>query len=108
MKQCTKSRTEQYQKGRFLILPRSCKSYDIIALMCGAYGFTVKDAREVYERFDIINTLEYFQPRWNIRIGTMNPVIFMTADGVQIKYMYWLFLIPHESHLLALMMILKI
>jgi len=22
----------------------------------------------------------------------MNPVIYMTADGVQIKYMYWSFL----------------
>jgi hypothetical protein len=26
--------------------------------MCGAYGFSVKDAKEVYNRFDIENTLE--------------------------------------------------
>ncbi len=60
--------------------------------MCGAYGFSVKDAREVYGRFDTINTLAYFKPRWNIRIGSMNPVIFMTAAGVQIREMYWSFL----------------
>ncbi len=60
--------------------------------MCGAYGFSVKDAREVYERFDIINTLASYKPRWNIHIGSMNPVIYMTADGAQIKNMYWTFL----------------
>jgi hypothetical protein len=26
--------------------------------MCGAYGFSAKDAKEVYNRFDIVNTLE--------------------------------------------------
>src|SRR6266699_1093466 len=60
--------------------------------MCAAYGFSVKDAREVYERFDIVNALEYFKPRWNMRIGQMNPVIYTTADGVQITNMYWSFL----------------
>jgi putative SOS response-associated peptidase YedK len=60
--------------------------------MCGAYGFSVKDEREVYDRFALENTLENFKPHWNIRIGTMNPVVYMTADGVQIKDMYWTFL----------------
>ena len=60
--------------------------------MCGAYGYSVKDEKEVYDRFDIENTLENFKPRWNVRIGQMNPVIYMTADGVQMKYMYWSFL----------------
>lgn len=60
--------------------------------MCGAYGYSVKDEKEVYDRFDIENTLENFKPRWNVRIGQMNPVIYMTADGVQIKDMYWSFL----------------
>ena len=43
--------------------------------MCGAYGFSVKDAEEVYNRFDIENTLEDFKPRFNVRPGQMNPVI---------------------------------
>ncbi len=60
--------------------------------MCGATGFSVKDEKEIYDRFAIENTLENFKPHWNIHIGTMNPVIFMTADGVQIKYMHWSFL----------------
>jgi putative SOS response-associated peptidase YedK len=43
--------------------------------MCGAYGFSVKDAQEVYNRFDIENTLEDFRPRFNVRPGQMNPVV---------------------------------
>lgn len=61
--------------------------------MCGAYGFSVKDAKEVYNRFDIENTLEGFRPRWNIRPGQMNPVIFM-RENIEIMYMFWTF-IPH-------------
>ena len=26
--------------------------------MCGAYGFSVNDAKEVYDRFEVVNTLE--------------------------------------------------
>jgi len=55
--------------------------YDIISLMCGAYGFSVKDAREVYDRFGVMNKLLDFKPHWRIGIGSMNPVIYMTADG---------------------------
>jgi hypothetical protein len=43
--------------------------------MCGAYGFSVKDAKEVYNRFDIVNTLDDFKPRFNVRPGQMNPVV---------------------------------
>ena len=25
--------------------------------MCGAYGFSVKDAKEVYDRFEVVNQL---------------------------------------------------
>ncbi len=60
--------------------------------MCGAYGFSVKDAREVYERFDISGRLFEFSPRYNTRPGAMLPVVYMSADGVQIKNMYWTFL----------------
>jgi len=48
--------------------------YNALA-MCGAYGFSVKDEREIYNRFGILNKLPYFKPGWNIRIGQMNPVI---------------------------------
>ena len=43
--------------------------------MCGAYGFLVKDVKEVYSRFGIQNTLFDFKPRFNIRPGQMNPVV---------------------------------
>jgi putative SOS response-associated peptidase YedK len=56
--------------------------------MCGAYGFSVKDAKEVYDRFEVVNTLEDFKPRWNIRPGQMNPVI--TSDSPNwISRMIW-------------------
>jgi hypothetical protein len=50
--------------------------------MCGAHGYSVKDAKEVYDRFEVTNTLEAYTPRWNVRIGQMAPVIYMMADGV--------------------------
>jgi putative SOS response-associated peptidase YedK len=43
--------------------------------MCGAYGFSVKDAKDVYDRFEVVNQLEDLKPRWNVRPGQMNPVI---------------------------------
>jgi len=61
--------------------------------MCGAYGFSVKDAREVYDRFEVVNTLEEFKPRWNVRPGQMNPVITSRSPN-QISRMFW-GLIPH-------------
>jgi putative SOS response-associated peptidase YedK len=60
--------------------------------MCGAYGYSVKDPKDIYDWFEVENSLESFTPRWNAHIGTMNPVIYMTADGVQIQNMYWSFL----------------
>src|SRR2546423_9147495 len=48
---------------------------DIMQIICGAYGFSVKDAKEVYDRFEVVNRLEDFKPRWNLRPGQMNPVI---------------------------------
>jgi hypothetical protein len=59
-----------------------------IAAMCGAYGFSVKDVDEVYNRFDIVNTLEDFRPRFNIRPGQMNPVIVSHSPN-QITRMFW-------------------
>jgi putative SOS response-associated peptidase YedK len=56
--------------------------------MCGAYGFSVKDAKEVYNRFDIVNTLDDFKPRFNVRPGQMNPVIISHSPN-QITRMFW-------------------
>ena len=56
--------------------------------MCGRYGFSVKDAKEVYERFDIVNTLDDFTPRWNIAPGQMNPVITVHSPK-RISRMFW-------------------
>src|SRR5437588_5004705 len=61
--------------------------------MCGAYGFSVKDAKEVYDRFEVVNTLEDLKPRWNVRPGQLNPVITSHSPN-QISRMFW-GLIPH-------------
>jgi putative SOS response-associated peptidase YedK len=56
--------------------------------MCGAYGFTVKDAKEVYGRFEVENQLEDLKARWNVRPGQMNPVI-TSASPNHISRMFW-------------------
>jgi putative SOS response-associated peptidase YedK len=61
--------------------------------MCGAYGFTIKDAKEVYDRFEVVNSLEDLKPRWNVRPGQMNPVVTSHSPN-QISRMFW-GLIPH-------------
>ena len=61
--------------------------------MCGAYGFSVKDAKEVYDRFEVVNRLDDFRPRFNVRPGQMNPVITSHSPN-QISRMFW-GLIPH-------------
>jgi putative SOS response-associated peptidase YedK len=61
--------------------------------MCGAYGFSVKDAKQVYDRFEVVNTLEDLKPRWNVRPAQMNPVITSHSPN-RISRMFW-GLIPH-------------
>jgi putative SOS response-associated peptidase YedK len=61
--------------------------------MCGAYGFSVKDAQEVYDRFEVVNKLEDLKARWNVRPGQMNPVITSHSPN-RISRMFW-GLIPH-------------
>ena len=56
--------------------------------MCGAYGFSVKDAKEVYDRFEVENQLEDLKPRWNVRPGQMNPVITSESPN-RISRMFW-------------------
>jgi putative SOS response-associated peptidase YedK len=61
--------------------------------MCGRYGFSVKDAKEVYERFDTYNELADLTARYNIAPGQMNPVITSHSPN-EISRMFW-GLIPH-------------
>lgn len=56
--------------------------------MCGAYGFSAKDAVSVYKRFDVVNTLIDFKPRYNVRPGQLNPVITAHSPK-QISRMFW-------------------
>lgn len=60
--------------------------------MCGRYGFSIKDAREVIERFDLINTideLDKLKSRYNIAPGQINPVIVNTAEGYKMGRFLW-------------------
>ena len=43
--------------------------------MCGAYGLSVRSIQNLIDRYDIVNFLDNFKPRWNIRPGQSNPVI---------------------------------
>ncbi len=61
--------------------------------MCGRYGFSVKNAKDVYERFDVYNELPDFKPRYNIAPGQQNPVITKHSPNY-ISRMVW-GLIPH-------------
>lgn len=55
--------------------------------MCGAHGFSVQKASEVYDRFGVMNHIPY-HPRWNLRPGQMNPVITRHSPN-QISFMFW-------------------
>jgi putative SOS response-associated peptidase YedK len=61
--------------------------------MCGRYGFSVNDAKEVYERFDTWNELADLTARYNVAPGQMNPVITSHSPN-EISRMFW-GLIPH-------------
>jgi len=61
--------------------------------MCGAYGLSVRNIQNLIDRFDIVNALDNFKPRWNIRPGQSNPVIVNQGDK-EIELMVW-GLLPH-------------
>ena len=63
--------------------------------MCGAYGLSIKKAKEVYDRFGVQNTLADLSARYNIRLGQLNPVITREKE-VSISRMIW-GLIPHSA-----------
>src|SRR5438270_412758 len=56
--------------------------------MCGAYGFSVKDAKELYDRFEVVNRLDDFEPHFKIIAGVMNPVITSHSPN-KISRMFW-------------------
>lgn len=61
--------------------------------MCGAYGLSVRSIQNLIDRYDIVNFLDNFKPRWNIRPGQSNPVI-VNQKNKEIELMVW-GLIPH-------------
>lgn len=61
--------------------------------MCGAYGLSVRSIQNLIDRYDIVNFLDNFKPRWNIRPGQSNPVI-VNQGNKEIELMVW-GLIPH-------------
>ena len=61
--------------------------------MCGAYGFSIHDAKEVYDRFDVVNQLDDLHAALNLRPGQLNPVITSHSPN-RISRMFW-GLIPH-------------
>lgn len=61
--------------------------------MCGRYGFSVKNAKEVYERFEIDNRLPELQSHYNIAPGTMQPTVTHHSPN-SLQFMFW-GLIPH-------------
>ena len=61
--------------------------------MCGAYGFSIHDAKEVYDRFAVVNRLDDLHARYNLRPGQLNPAITSHSPN-RISRMFW-GLIPH-------------
>jgi putative SOS response-associated peptidase YedK len=60
--------------------------------MCGAYGYTKKDIEDASKLFKVQNSLDDLETRYNVRPTQKSPVLFMSADGIQIKYMFWSFI----------------
>src|SRR5476651_890933 len=60
--------------------------------MCGAYGYTKKDIEDASKLFNVQNSLDDLETRYNVRPTQKSPVLFMTADGIQIKNMFWSFI----------------
>lgn len=61
--------------------------------MCGRYGFSIKNAKEVYKRFEIENEVPNLKSHYNIAPGTMQPTITRHSPN-SIQFMFW-GLIPH-------------
>jgi putative SOS response-associated peptidase YedK len=75
-------------KGQLRFITNSLQLSCIIELMCGRYGFSVKDAKDLYERFDVYNELHDLKSRYNIAPGQMNPAITRHSPN-QIQNMFW-------------------
>jgi putative SOS response-associated peptidase YedK len=62
-------------------------------VMCGAYGLSIQDAKDVYARFQVVNHLDDWQARYNLCPGQLHPVITSHSPN-RISRMFW-GLIPH-------------
>ena len=60
--------------------------------MCGAFGYTKEDIEEIKKQFKVQTDLEDLQTRYNVRPTQMSPILLNTADGLEIKPMFWSFL----------------
>lgn len=56
--------------------------------MCGRMGLSVEKAEEIYERFDVYNSLPDYEPHYNTPPSTLNPVITKHSPN-SISYMIW-------------------
>jgi hypothetical protein len=63
--------------------------------MCGRYGYSVEDAKEVYSRFQLANTLAHLSSHFNVAPASMNPVVTSHSPNT-LSVMFW-GLIPSPS-----------
>ena len=56
--------------------------------MCGRYGFSIRNASKVYQRFEIVNQLDDLTSSWNIAPGLFNPVITQNSPK-KITRKFW-------------------
>ncbi len=56
--------------------------------MCGRYGYSVEDAKEVYSRFQVANALAPFTSHFNVTPATMNPVVTSHSPNT-LSMMFW-------------------
>src|SRR3954467_6658298 len=63
--------------------------------MCGAYGLSYTDKKDLYDRFNVVNDLADLRPRYNMHPWSTHPVIISHSPN-QITWMYWN-LIPKQA-----------
>jgi putative SOS response-associated peptidase YedK len=56
--------------------------------MCGTYGFSIDDAKDVYSRFEIEKAFMEVQKRYKITPGQVNPVVTRHSPN-SLEPMFW-------------------
>ena len=57
--------------------------------MCGRYRFTPSEFREIKIRFNILNDIPLFLPRYNIAPSQQAPVIANLEGGNGVELLQW-------------------